>query len=132
VKTSKKLIAVIIAIALVGVSNSNMAYADTKYGQLDGHDVIAHSSITGGDGVAYTDLLWSGSVSVSATYIYVNINTLDASSYSNSSGGQSSCQVSFTAPNNCRSAYISANHTASLAGQSWSASTSDPPASFMR
>jgi len=124
-KKIKKLSALIIAGILVFASSLGIAFADTKRGQLNGHDVIGHSSVTQTSGIAYTDMLWSGSVSVNATYAYVNINTLETATQTKSAGGQSNCSVSFSAPSSCRSVYISASHWASLSGQTWSASTYD-------
>lgn len=63
-------------------------------------------------------------VSVSATYSYVNVDTLETGTMQdNKSDIIQRATVNFNAPANCRSVKINAYHTASSGTESWSGST---------
>lgn len=125
-KMKKKSLAMMLSIVMI-MSVGNIAQADTKSGSLSGHAVTGSSSINSSGASASTGMGISptagASVSVAATYSYVNVMTLATGSSNNGSGGTNACSVSFYAPTNCRSVQISASHSAYYDSQSWSAST---------
>lgn len=64
------------------------------------------------------------SMSVNATYGYVNTSSLATGTFQRSASGSAAAVVTFSAPENCRTVNISASHTASTGSENWSGSTS--------
>ncbi|HKM33855.1 MAG TPA: hypothetical protein VJY54_03830 [Lachnospiraceae bacterium] len=100
------------------------AASDSKSGQISGVNVTAISNIDNFSGNSSTSASGGAVVSVSATYSYININTLNVYSNSGGDGDVNSASVSFSAPISCRSIRLVANHSVTLYGQNWSTSTS--------
>ncbi len=66
----------------------------------------------------------ANTMSVSATYTYINTSTLATGSSSDSSSGTTNTKVSFSAPTNGRTVKVSASHKVYLGSESWTGSTS--------
>lgn len=121
---SKKRIAIVLAIvSLFSFSITAMANSLTR--TINGHTFTATTSIASTSGFAGT-LSSTNQIyaTVNATYYYLNLETMKTGSYSNSSGAQFAASVSFQAPDDSRSAKVTANHSASSGGEYWSGSTS--------
>ncbi len=99
------------------------AQANAIQGGVDGKTVNAGSTITRTGATCYTRCP-GVSVYVSGTYGYVNTETLATGTSSNSSGNAGDATIAFTAPANCISVNVSANHSASYGTQTWTGSTS--------
>lgn len=123
-KLKRKVGSMLLICALLITMFSSTAYASTQYGNLSGNTVVGSCSISSTSGYAYTSIAVDCAVTVSASYGYVNIQTLQTGTYSGGKGDKRDCSLSYSAPSSCRSVYINAYHTAYYNGQSWSASTS--------
>ena len=118
------------AAALAGVMlmASGMAVsAESLTPSIGGLKFTAYSSIyaNGADAGTVSDKSQL-SMSVSASYSYVNIYTSSPGFSNKDANGSMSAVVSFSAPANCRSVRISASHKASTGSdkENWSGSTS--------
>ena len=116
------------AAALAGVMFmvSGMAVsAESLTPSIEGMKFTAYSSAyaNGADAGTVSDKLQL-SMSVSATYGYVNRDTFVSGTSSKSANGNAAAVVSFSAPSNCQSVGINASHSASAGSESWSGSTS--------
>lgn len=125
-KFKKRIFSLFTATVLTAVTLSFSASADEQSATIADAKVIASSEIrpcSAGSSTRFER--GSGNVSVYATYSYVNIDTLVTGTYSRGDGGQLSCDVDFSVASNYRSIRISATHSATSGGQSWSTSTSE-------
>ena len=93
-------------------------------GAINGYATSGTSSISQSNAFASTTYDHSGSVFVSATYSYVNVDTLTTGTSFKNNGHYTTCTVDFYAPNNCRSVKITSNHSVSAYSQTWTANTS--------
>lgn len=98
--------------------------ATSATGAINGYATKGSSSISKTSASASTSYGTNGSVIVSATYSYVNTDTLATGTSSKNNGGYRSCSVSFSAPSNCRSVKITSSHSVSAYSQKWTANTS--------
>ena len=64
-------------------------------------------------------------VSVSATYYYVNVNTMKTGTIKKSASGTQVATLTIYAPTNCRSVKITATHTAESGNERWTGTTSE-------
>lgn len=116
------------AVALAGVMfmASGMAVsAESITRSIGGMSFTAYSSIyaKGADAGTVSDK-HQLSMSVNATYGYVNTKTYVGGSSSKSASGSAAAVVPFSAPSDCQSVGITASHSASTGSESWSGSTS--------
>ncbi|MDE5820100.1 MAG: hypothetical protein K2I07_12420 [Lachnospiraceae bacterium] len=116
------------AAALAGVMfmASGMAVsAESLTRSIGGMSFTAYSSAykAGADAGTVSDKSQL-SMSVSATYGYVNTTTYVSGTTPKSTSGSAAAAVSFSAPKNCQSVGVNASHTASAGSESWSGSTS--------
>ena len=104
--------------------------ADTLSPTINGISFSAYSHIDASSASAGTV---SGSpnlqVSVSSTYIYLNVKSLDTGTIeygtkSDSASGKQAATVSFSAPEYCKSSAIMSSHTAESGTETWSGKTS--------
>ena len=99
--------------------------AESLTRSIGGMSFTAYSSVYKGGADAGTVSDKSQlSMSVSATYGYVNTTTYVSGKSSDSANRSAAATVSFSAPNGCQSVGITASHSASTGSESWSGSTS--------
>ena len=109
-------------VLLVMSSSTDVFAANTEVGVVAGVTATANSNIN--STFAQSSTSASGiSTYVSATYSYIDVNTLQTGTSSSSRGYYSNSSVSFNAPTNCRSVNIKGSHEAVSGNQKWSAKT---------
>jgi hypothetical protein len=119
----KSALIVLICTMLITISSS-MAYANTVSGTLAGKAVSGSSYAYQTSGYSSTSLSDAvGSVTVSATYWYINMLTHQTYSYTGGNGGSSSATINFSAPQNGQTVDISGSHYVFYSGQTWTASS---------
>ncbi|MDE6420565.1 MAG: hypothetical protein K2K87_08565 [Lachnospiraceae bacterium] len=120
----KKWMAVVLAGVMFIVSGMAVS-AESLTRSIGGMSFTAYSSVykTGADAGTVSDKSQL-SMSVSATYGYVNTTTYVSAKSSNSANGNAAAVVSFSAPGGCQSVGINASHSATTQKESWSGSTS--------
>ncbi len=123
----KRLAVVLLTVFMVTVTTVSVKASSSAQGGVGGYTVYGYSyiSATNAYGTTYSatynpDIY----VTVSATYNCVNPLTLDTKTFTGALSGSSSVTKSFTAPDGYRSVSIYCGHSASLNGQTWSATTS--------
>lgn len=90
-------------------------------GGINAYKTYGSSVITRTTAKATTSFASEGTVTVSSTYTYVNIDTFK---FTKNNGNTSNCSVEFSAPANCSSVRIDSSHSVTADGQTWTAKTS--------
>ncbi|MEE3392309.1 MAG: hypothetical protein VZR23_01315 [Lachnospiraceae bacterium] len=121
---NKILISIFSLCLLIGFGGTAAYAASTAKGGVNGSYTHASSTISKFKAQAFTSYDSRGSVSVSSTYSYINIDTLTVRDMKGQAGHYDSAQVSFDAPNNCHSVRIVSSHSVSAYNQTWTARTS--------
>ncbi len=104
------------------------AYPPTQSATIDGYSARGSSSANYSNAVCDTSYSGNGSVSVWATYTYVNYysGTQGTSSGSDSDGGwNKTASVTLSAPTQCMSKKVEARHEVTGGGQTWITHTED-------
>lgn len=121
----KQLVASILGLAVVLCAPVAVAEAkEMESAILGGVSVSAQSKISASGASCSTSAGGTAVVSVSGTYYYVNVDSMEIDSASSANGGQHGKEVSFSAPTGCRSVKVQGSHSVVCGNQRWSASTS--------
>ncbi len=123
----KTIVAAGTALSLVFLSGSFTASAETKYLVIEGSDMWVSTVVYQASASASTYAgLGQAKTSVDATYVYIAVagsHENETGIMSNSNSGYMGSNVSFSAPDYCRSVRISASHTISCGTAYYSDST---------
>ena len=124
VKFGKIIIAFMFAVTLTFSMGITVFAATSAQGAIGKYATYGSSTITRTTAKATTSFASTGTVTVSATYSYINTSSLVPGSSTKNNGNNSNCSVEFSAPANCSSVRIDSSHSVAAYGQTWTAKTS--------
>ena len=126
-KFTKSILALGLALSIiVGVGGTSVFAASRKcetHAFINDCYITAVSNLSETSAGANTSASIRANVSVTSTYIYMNVSDLSTHSITKRSTNSKSATVTFSSTKNCRSISIRSTHTAQAYSQYWSATT---------